>query len=226
MSLLGNLKAKLTGAPSVNDLINDVPEHMDRYVGITDWVFHEIVSDRVHIDVHVIPATSTQPFNVIFTTGMSMREMKGRARRGVPRLAELMVYLPGSWDLKHERFDDESVYWPVRHLKKLARVPHDMGITIGEAVSVPFDDPPVPAPGTNFGGFMLVKPSFLPPAGQVVTLKSGLQVQLYCLMPLTMEEMDWKAKQPHGRALLELIQSRNIPLMDLLVADPNRASVV
>mgnify|MGYP000664765674 CR=1 FL=1 len=34
-------------------------------------VFHELMSDIVHIDVHIVPPDENRPFYLLFTTGMS-----------------------------------------------------------------------------------------------------------------------------------------------------------
>ncbi len=226
MSLFKNLKSKLTGVPSQAELLEEVPQHFDRFIGPADSVFHEIVSDQVHIDVHIIHATQARPYHVLYTTGMSMRAMVGQPQPGQSQLAELFIHLPASLPVSQADFQNPAVYWPIDALKTMARLPHQMRFIMREWLSVPFQDPPVPAPGTNFGGTMVVRPTFLPPTAQQVRLRAGPVIQLYALMPLTMTEMNFKAHQPSATALADLMRTQNRQLIDLCLFDPQRQSLV
>lgn len=226
MSLFQTLKTKLAGVPTVEEVTKEVPAHMQRFVGKSEWVFHEIVSDHTHVDVHVIPPAPDRPYSVLFTTGMSLRPMKGPSPAGISPFAELMIFLPESWPLSDEGFNDEANYWPIRELKKLARLPHQMGFLLREFMSVPFSNPPRPAPGTEIGGFWVMKPTMWVQQAQSVKLPSGSEIQLYALVPLTMDEMSWKANQLTGEAFMGVLHRQGKTLMDMLVLDPNRASLV
>ena len=45
--------------------------HIERHLGPVSGVFHEIISDLVHIDVHVVPANDHCPYLRLVTSGMS-----------------------------------------------------------------------------------------------------------------------------------------------------------
>jgi hypothetical protein len=228
MGLFKNLKSKMTGVPSLDEILDEVPAHIERFVGPVSNVFHEIVSDELHIDVHIVPSAPDRPYTLLFTTGMSMRAMQGPPPPGVSQLAELMVFLPPDWSAGEDfsLLKQDENYWPVMEMKKLARLPHEMGFLLREFISVPFDDPPKPAPGTDFGGFLATRPEIWPPMAQKVKLRSGPEIQLYALIPLTMNEMAWKAHQPSGDAFHELMRRENVNLLDMLIAMPGRASLI
>lgn len=224
--MFDKLKAKLAGVPSLNELIEEVPAHMERQFDPVAGTFHEIVSDRVHIDVHFVEPNSQLGYRIIFTTGMAMRAMPRGPNEPWPQLAELMVLLPNEWPFESDRFESPEVFWPIEFMKMVARMPHDMGFCLHADHSIPFHDPPSPAPGTNFGGWLVVDPTFWPPSKSVVQLKSGLIVKQYVLMPLTMQEMDYKATQPTADAFRQrLVQLQGFN-ENSMVARLNRPSWV
>jgi hypothetical protein len=70
-------------------------------------VWHELVSEYVHIDVHSIPPSDAHPYHVLITTGMSDRPMEGAIGNG--QHCELMLSLPADWPL-----DQASLSIPIR----------------------------------------------------------------------------------------------------------------
>src|SRR5580692_2684215 len=76
-------------------------------VGRAETVFHEIVSDIVHIDVHLFSPTERRPAHTLVTTGMSDRAMTAPPGREEYAHAELMVTLPLDWQLSEQAFQDE-----------------------------------------------------------------------------------------------------------------------
>ena len=115
------------------------------------------------------------------------------------RRAELLMYLPASWPMQTlfsagENPVPESVYWPVRALKYLARMPQLCNTWLGAGHSVPNGDPMVPFEGAQgFSGMMLYFPDegngpkkLLP-----VPTEDG-QIMLYVAVPVYAEEMNYK----------------------------------
>ena len=107
--------------------IEAISAHIERHLGPVSGVFHEIISDLVHIDVHVVPANDHCPYLRLVTSGMSDLPMTVPAEvdADVPRYMELMVTLPADWPITQDAFEDERNYWPVRLLKGMARLPHE-----------------------------------------------------------------------------------------------------
>ena len=92
--------------PSGEESTAQISDHIERHLGKVDNVFHELVSDTVHIDVHQVKPTSEFPFWRLVTSGMSDLPMTvPENTEGVPRFLELMITLPGRWrvDQKHSR---------------------------------------------------------------------------------------------------------------------------
>jgi hypothetical protein len=171
--------------------VEAVEAHFTRVVGSPETVFHELVSDLVHIDVHVIPPAGGRDHWVLFTTGMSDRPMTV-PRPALPHYAELMVSLPSAWRVQEPAMKDERWYWPVRWLKLLARFPHEYETWLGMGHTVPNGDPPQPFDvSTKLCGMLLLPPLQLPP--QDCTVKApGKEITILALFPLYAAEMSLK----------------------------------
>ena len=86
-------------------LIEAVSDHIERYIDKIDIVMHEIVSSKVHIDVHVVRATPQRPYQTLVTSGMEL-PMQTPAELKDARLAELMICLPRDWPIDIESLLD------------------------------------------------------------------------------------------------------------------------
>src|SRR5690606_33353617 len=119
------------------EFIEEISNHIERYLGPVSSVFHELVSDTIHIDVHmVLPNEGCEDVRLV-TSGMSDLPMSVPEDAGCPGFAELMVTLPAGWKLDQASFQDENWYWPVRLLKSLARLPHKHATWLGFGHTVP-----------------------------------------------------------------------------------------
>lgn len=167
-----------------------VEAHVQEHIGGVETVWHEIVSDLVHIDVHVVPPTPDRDAYTLFTTGMSDLPMN------VPepdlQYAELLISLPPQWDLSEEGFKSEVNYWPVRLLKFLARMPHEFDTWLGPDHTVPNGDPAVElVPGLGFNGSILF-PSVTLGEGFAQVEVGEERVTMLAIYPLYEEEMSFK----------------------------------
>ena len=172
--------------------LEDLQDHVEKYLGPIETVFHEMMSDRVHLDVLFVPATDERPFHVLVTSGVSDLPMTvPEGAEGFSR-AELMIALPGSWPMTHDSFKDEAVYWPIRWLKSVGRLPHDYNTWIGWGHTIPNGDPPSAIANTEFTGMLLVPPYWLDQEFFQFESSSGDTVTLYDMVPLYTEEMEFK----------------------------------
>ncbi|WP_262922976.1 suppressor of fused domain protein [Hymenobacter cellulosilyticus] len=62
-------------------------------------MFHEIISDKVHLDVHVVDPSKDFPFYTLVTSGMSDLPMAVPEGEEEARYAELCVLLPSTWQM-------------------------------------------------------------------------------------------------------------------------------
>jgi len=184
-------------APAESKGMEAIEEHCTRFFGEAETVFHEIVSDLVHIDVHVVPPRPTRNVWTLYTTGMSDLAMTVPEGAEDARFAELLLFLPAGWrvdqlDVTPPPPDLERWYWPVRWLKMLARFPHEYETWLGSGHSMPNGDPPEPfAPDTSLCAWMLLPPISVPAEGRTITLPDRT-VNLYVLHALHPDELELK----------------------------------
>jgi suppressor of fused protein SUFU len=176
--------------------IEAVEAHVERYIGPIDWVWHEVISDRVHLDVHVVEPTPKRPFVTLVTTGMSDRPMVVPPDSGLPEYAELLICLPSDWPRSQHDLSDERNYWPIRWLKTLARLPHDYDTWLGPGHTVPNGDPAEPfADGVGFSAMLVTWPLLVEREAIELETKQGRRVALYSLLPLYADELELKLAQ-------------------------------
>jgi hypothetical protein len=196
--------------------------HLSRHLGPSHTVFHELISDNVHLDVLVFAATAERPYHVLVTQGMSARPMTVPEGAEQAAFAELMVVLPADWVIEGPEASQERWYWPMRALKFTARLPHLYGTWIGWGHTIPNDDPARPyADGTELCCVMAASPRLFDESLQTCEVAPGKTVLLYALFALLEDEMKFKLE--HGaEALLERFDARQITEL----IDPSRRSAL
>lgn len=200
--------------------LEEISDHITAHLGPVASVFHEIMSDTVHIDVHVVLPTEDFPYVRMVTSGMSDLPMAVE-HDDTPRHLELIATLPGDWKLDQASFEDERWYWPIRLLKQLARFPHKHATWLGWGHSMPNGDPPEPyAPGTGLCGVVLLPSVTVPDGFDTLRIDADKQIQFLAIVPLYKEEMDLKLRKGTD-ALLEQLGKRD--LSDII--DPTRVNV-
>ncbi len=170
--------------------------HVESHLGPIDLVYHELLSDLVHIDVHEIKPRPDRNFWTFITTGMSDRPMTVPDGVDDARYAELMICLPPTWKVSDEAFQDEANYWPIGLVKMLSRLPHEYQTWLAPGHTVPNGDPPEPFdPTTKFCCALLVNPQTTPPGFDQVETAPGKVVRFLAVIRLYLEEVDLKLKK-------------------------------
>ncbi|MCM3782347.1 suppressor of fused domain protein [Neobacillus mesonae] len=208
--------------PAPMKYTEEINDHFERvYPGRNSSVFHEIISDIVHIDVNIMEPTEQDPFWILYTTGMSdlpmtlPEQMLEQLDDSFDR-AELMIFLPASWELSEKAIENENNYWPIRLMKQLARFPHEYNTWLSYGHTIPnYEDYEPYAEETGLNGVVLYQ---LNDNLSIIPTKDGNKVHTYFLIPLYKEEMDYKLE--HGmEALMEkLLELGN----DALLLNPKR----
>lgn len=190
--------------------IERIDAHIQKHIGPVEMVYHEMISDLVHIDVHLVEASRQNPCQTLVTSGMSDRPMTVPEGAEEFRHGELFLSLPPDWPLTDGSLDDERHAWPVHWLKMLARFPHEYETWFGHGHSIPNGDPPTPlADDTRFCGFILAQPFHAPQEFHELSLEDGGTIWMWALYPLYREEIDYKLK--HGAdALLERLHDAGV----------------
>jgi hypothetical protein len=198
----------------------EIEAHLARHIGEVKSVFHEIVSDIVHLDVLFVPPAEDRPFNLLVTSGVGDLPMTVPEGCEELRRCELMIALPADWKLAGEGADDESNYWPIRWLKMVGRLPHEYRTWLGHGHTIPNGDPPTRIADTKFVGAMISGVYPFPEGFDRLRLQSGEVLNFYLLVPLYAEEMDVKLEKGSD----EIFERFNGQKIDL-VLDTKRPNV-
>lgn len=199
-------------APEYGDelLINKLNEHIEKYLGKVDTVWHEIVSDTTHVDVHYIAPTPERNFHILVTTGMSYIPMQAPEECQDWRYAELLICLPPEWPISEEAFKDDNNYWPVWWLKMLARFPHQYGAWISWGHTIPNGQKAEPyGTNTKLGCALLMAPTKFAEEFNFLEIDEERKVHFMAVVPLYKEEMEFKLKNGL-EALTERFEKHNI----------------
>lgn len=175
--------------------LEDIEAHLEKHIGPVEFVFHELLSDLIHLDILYFAPTSDRPYAVLVTSGVSDLPMAVPEGAEEYARAELLIALPATWPISDEAFKDESHYWPARWLKYVGRLPHEYDTWIGWGHTVPNGDPAEPIANTGFVGAMLTPPYHLDRDFFQLTAENGDVISFYELIPLYPEEMDLKLQK-------------------------------
>jgi len=196
--------------PADDSATDEITAHIERHIGPVEFVYHEIASDLVHIDIHCVAPRPDRNFHTLITSGMSDRPMTVPAGAEDMRHAELMICLPPSWPLTEEALEDERWDWPLRWLKILARLPHVYETWLGWGHTIPNEDPPEPfAENTRLCCMMLLAGLTVPEAFHELRVRPDKTIRFYALFPLYREEIDVKLKQGSEK-LLDLLDAAGV----------------
>jgi hypothetical protein len=188
-------EAKGFEAPEGDGSVEQISAHIEKTLGAVESVFHELVSDTVHIDVHYVKPTTDFPFVRLVTSGMSDLRMVVPQHIDAPGYLELLMTLPGDWQLEQKAFEDERWYWPIRLMKTLARLPHKYNTWLGFGHSVPNGDPPEPyAPGTKLCGSILLPSITVDDAFHTLRIHQFKEISFLAVVPLYEQEMNFKLR--------------------------------
>ena len=211
----GRKRSRIVGGASESvELIN---AHIQQYVGEVSEVFHELVSDLVHIDINSVDPTQNRPYFTLITSGMS--DIRMAAPDGFEEFgyAELMICLPSDWPLSGERIKDEKHYWPMRILKYLARLPHAYDTWLWATHTIPNGDPPEPfAKNTKLSGVLVMYPSLMPEGFSRLKVSDQKELYFLSLLPIYKEEMDFKLDKGLDPLIDKLDKANVTELLDIL----------
>jgi len=201
--------------------IEAISDHIETHVGKVEQVFHELISDLVHIDIHWVKPTKKRPFHTLVTSGMSDKPMTVPDECKELEFAELTFTLPPDWPISEEAFQDEKNFWPIRALKYMARLPHEFETWLGSGHTVPNGDPAEPfVEGIPFTCVLVLPPFSLPEEFWTMSTETGKTIHFYSLIPLYTDETEFKLKKGLNK-LLDRFERNQVSD----VFDPTRQSV-
>ncbi len=201
-------------APPLNN--EEISAHIEKYVGHIESVFHEIVSEGIHLDVNWVAPTKRFPFHTLLSMGMSDRPMNVPPEMEKYAYAELFLALPPSWPLTSDAFKDERNYWPVRLLKDMARFPHWYDTWLGLGHTVPHGNPAEPyASNTSFNCALLHYPIPFPVEFFELPINAHKTIHFFAIVPLYPEEVDFKLDRGLDPLTDRLEQNNVTSLIDI-----------
>lgn len=196
-----------------------VERHVEETLGGIEFVYHELASPLIHLDVLSVAPGGDRDFRTLVTSGMSERPMASAPEPDLRR-AELCILLPADWPTDSESWKEQRHFWPIGLLKFLARFPHEYETWLWREHTLPHGDPPEPyADTTALCGAMLIPPIFLPDAFALLERAGDDDVHFFAVVPLHADEMDLKLRKGAG-ALYDAFDAVNLPH----VIDPDRPS--
>ena len=174
-----------------------VDQHLGSLFGDDLTVYHELLSELIHLDVYFIAAAEERPFITFVTSGMSDLPMNAPEGEENQARAELMMRVPGDWPMGEEAFKDPANYWPVGGLKFLARFPHYSDSWLSYGHTIPNGDPAEPfAQDVPFVGVILGPPAPVLDGISPLEIADGDLIHFWSVIPLYQSEMDYKLE--HG----------------------------
>ncbi|WP_196888942.1 suppressor of fused domain protein [Aureivirga sp. CE67] len=179
-------------APSGDSSIEEISAHIEKHFGEIHQVFHEVISEFVHIDIHWVKPTKEKPFHTFITSGMSDKPMNSPEGVEGCEYLELSICLPENWEVSEESFKDRKNYWPIEWLKYLARFPHAYNTWLWFGHTIPNGEPAAPfAENTNFSSMILLPSVVFPQEAQLLELENK-SIHFLALCPLYNEELELK----------------------------------
>lgn len=190
-----------------SELIDAVGTFIASTFGCEPQVFHEVVSDVVHIDLWFVPPASNRPWVTVLTSGMAERPLPTHSKFRGPARVELVLALPADWPMDLASWKQERNYWPMRVLKQVCRYPHECGLPVG--IGHTLEAPALDGNQFGFTALLLGPPAVfgdMPASFQF----RGERVHYLSLVPIFADELGF-ARSSGSRSLWELLGSRPLP---------------
>jgi len=198
-----------------------IERHVARHLAPATLVIHEVRSEIVHLDVHLVPPGAERPFWFLFTTGMSALPMRVPPGMGLVPHAELSLMLPAYWKVDREVWKREPRwYWPVRELLSAARYPHRNKTWFGAGHTFANGEPPRRFdPTTRMSSMVMLASELLDEEHPVIDAE--VPTVLLELWPLHSDELAL-ARRQGSHALFHRLLEGEVSA----VLDPDRPSCV
>lgn len=194
--------------------ISQIVECIERKFGEATKVFHEIVSDDIHLDILLIPPNPITNFYKLFTVGMGAKIMNVPNKYEEYQLerAELGLFLPPNFNISSI---PDNCFWPIWILKQMARMPFEQNTWIahGHTVEIQIDT----VNGNEFQGCTLLSLNGGIPEFHI----NSKFIHLYLIVPLYKDEINYLLNNNVDDLLDKFDENGITPVVDI-----NRKSVV
>lgn len=180
-------------------------------------VFREIPTWDLHLDVYYIKPENAA-FNILLTSGMSTLKMNVSEEADNPKeveFAELMMLIPKSIEFEQIYSGENKNDWIISMLKRTAKFPHfyDTWIGIGHTIQAEEDLTPYGSETNYVGAIILPSVTFDKKFTEITN--NGRKINIYNVLPLYKNEMEFKIEKGYNNFLEVLIQSNGKEILDL-----------
>ena len=195
-----------------------IAEHLDQFFDENlTTVFHEIPTFDIHLDVYFIKPKNA-PFNILLTSGMSTLKMNVSEQVENPEeleFAELMILIPKDIEFDQIYTGENKNDWIITMLKRTAKFPHfyDTWIGIGHTIQAEEDLTPYGTDTDYVGALILPSVTFGNDFTEIK--KNGRKINIYNVLPLYKNEMEFKIENGYNKLLDLLIKSNGKEMLDL-----------
>jgi hypothetical protein len=202
-----------------------ISSHIENSIGKVHSVFHEIVSDEIHLDICYVKSDESREYEVLVTMGMSAIPLTTPEDSDDPKYVELMILLPKDWPLEHLNMFSENFYWPIRLLKDLARFAHHNKTYLSYAHTVANaedENELVPyAKNNNFCASILLPSMTLGEESFILRRDYGKDIYFFCVVPIFEDELLFKMENDADQ-LMDLFDEHQVSD----IVDIHRGSVI
>ena len=201
--------------------IEELDSFISERIGEYQYVFHEMASPDIHLDVCIVEPGADEPYYKLVTMGAGAYRMRIPDAYEEYRLehAEYIINLPKDWNINS---GEEEHYWPIRLLKDTARLPiwNDTWLFYGHTMQHDADGSPY-ASNTKFNSAVLNFGENN--KGDVrLIMSSGKVINFYEIIPLYPEELQFK-RENDADTLFTLFKQKGISCK---VLDINRKNAI
>lgn len=202
--------------PNVADHVLQPPEgwrealeaHLEKHLGECT-VFHELISQTVHLDLYCYGPNESRPYYTIVTVGVSDGPLSAPEDADMLRYVELMLYLPPDWPMPTDGDMPEDHYWPFRIIKFLGRFVHEYNSFYAPLHTIPNGDPPAPyADNTELCCALLTMAAMEEESFHDLEIDAH-PVTFLQVHPITRAEMELKLEEG-GDELLQLLGENGV----------------
>ena len=195
---------------------SQIESYIEEHIGAVSCVYHELVSDEVHIDIHVVNPSEKRNSYTLITSGMSDQPMTTPPGKEGYRYTELTLSLPASWPMSEADLSKDQHYWPVRWLKTIARLPHHQDTWVSLGHTIPNGNPPVPfSSATKLCGWILSVPLLFGRQFGRLQIDNEKSVNFLSLVPIYKEEMEFKLRKGARPLIERLVRNKVNEIVNL-----------
>jgi len=190
-------------------LMGPLVNHLARHIGSPSVLVRDTCSRATPVDLLIVPPSTRHPYHTVVSCGMSELAMPAPAGAEAYRHAELLIVLSPDWPIDSATEGRPSAAWPLEVLQRIARYVLQERVWLFYMQTVPNGHPPRPyCTKTRFSGAIIGVPVLFGRDFPEVRRPHRPPIQIYSVIPLYPEELEWKLLHGPGDLLERLEDDR------------------